>query len=149
MLAVSIGADIVDMTGENRVLAFYGLRIINQSPRIGLKVIIEKIRKTRELSISDVVFGIAPRINAAGRIEHGRKAVELLIETDINKYIDSLQEKYSSIIQINFDLLDNINLTHIDLYAYKIGVPYPYVVPSFPILTSNCVDHKPGVNQQE
>jgi hypothetical protein len=59
-----------------------------------------------------------------------------ILETDINKYIDSLQEKYSSIIQINFDLLDKINLTHIDLYAYKIGVPYPYVVPSFPILTS-------------
>ena len=59
-----------------------------------------------------------------------------ILESDVNDYIDSLQEKYSSFIEINFKLLDKINLTHIDLYAYRSGVPYPYVVPSFPILTS-------------
>ena len=85
LLAVSIGADIVEMTGENRALAFYGLRIINQSPRVGLKALIEKSGKTGELSISDVVFGIAPRINAAGRIEHGKIAVQILVESDIDK----------------------------------------------------------------
>jgi len=85
LLAVSIGADIVEMTGENRVLAFYGLKIINQSPRVGLKALIEKSGKTGELSISDVVFGIAPRINAAGRIEHGKIAVQILVESDIDK----------------------------------------------------------------
>ena len=85
LLAVSIGADIVEMTGENRVLAFYGIRIINQSPRVGLKALIKKSGKQIPLTISDVVFGIAPRINAAGRIEHGKRAVQLLIETNESK----------------------------------------------------------------
>jgi len=88
LLAVSIGADIVEVTGENRVLAFYGMRVINQSPRVGLKALIEKSGKTGELSISDVVFGIAPRINAAGRIDHGKRAVEILIEKDTSKAKD-------------------------------------------------------------
>ncbi|MAO71496.1 MAG: single-stranded-DNA-specific exonuclease RecJ [Flavobacteriales bacterium] len=85
LLALSIGADIVELTGENRVLAFYGMKVINQCPRPGLKALIERSGKTGELSISDVVFGIAPRINAAGRIEHGKRAVEILIEQDIEK----------------------------------------------------------------
>tara|TARA_B100000674_G_scaffold57015_1_gene39709 strand:- start:14876 stop:16579 length:1704 start_codon:yes stop_codon:yes gene_type:complete len=85
LLAVSIGADIVEVTGENRVLAFYGMRVINQSPRAGLKALIERSGKAGKLSIRDVIFGIAPRINAAGRIEHGKKAVEILIEEDIEK----------------------------------------------------------------
>ena len=85
LLALSIGADIVEVTGENRVLAFYGMRVINQSPRAGLKALIQRSGKTGDLSMSDVVFGIAPRINAAGRIEHGKRAVEILIERDINK----------------------------------------------------------------
>ena len=85
LLAVSIGADIVEMTGENRVLAFYGMRVINKSPRMGLKALIEKSGKSGDLSIRDVVFAIAPRINAAGRIEHGKRAVEILIEKDLTK----------------------------------------------------------------
>lgn len=85
LLAVSIASDIVEMKGENRVLAFYGLRIINQSPRPGLQAIIDKSGKTGELSISDVVFRIAPRINAAGRIDHGKKAVEILIENNSSR----------------------------------------------------------------
>ena len=88
LLAVSIGADIVEMTDENRVLAFYGMKIINQSPRSGLKALIEKSGKTGILSISDVVFGIAPRINAAGRINHGKLAVEILVENNIEKAIE-------------------------------------------------------------
>ena len=85
LLAVSIGADIVEMTDENRVLAFFGMKIINQSPRSGLKALIEKSGKTGVLSISDVVFGIAPRINAAGRIDHGKRAVQILVESNLDK----------------------------------------------------------------
>ena len=88
LLAVSIGADIVEMTGENRVLAYYGMRVINQSPRVGLKALIEKSGKQIPFTISDVVFGIAPRINAAGRIDHGKRAVQILIETNESKAKD-------------------------------------------------------------
>ena len=82
LLAISIGADIVDMTGENRVLSFYGLKQINSSPREGLKALINLTSYSNELSMTDIVFGIAPRINAAGRIEHASKAVEILVEVD-------------------------------------------------------------------
>ncbi len=78
LLAISIGADIVSITGENRVLAYYGLKIINNNPRPGIQALIENSGKTPPLTIMDVVFGIGPRINAAGRIEHGRLAVEIL-----------------------------------------------------------------------
>ncbi|WP_196895280.1 single-stranded-DNA-specific exonuclease RecJ [Aureivirga marina] len=80
LVAVSIAADIVPMTGENRTLAHFGLQIINQNPRIGIKAL--KDSSTKEMTISDVVFGIAPKINAAGRIKHGLNAVKLLTETD-------------------------------------------------------------------
>lgn len=82
LLTVSIGADIVPMTGENRVFSFYGLQLINKSPRTGLKALMEVANKTKEVTISDVVFGVAPRINAAGRIEHAKKAVKILVEQD-------------------------------------------------------------------
>ena len=84
LVATAIGADIVPITGENRILAFYGLQVINQQPRIGFKAIIDQINKT-ELTITDVVFIIAPRINAAGRMKHGQLAVNLLTETDVKK----------------------------------------------------------------
>ena len=95
LLTVSIGADIVPMTGENRVLAFYGLKQINSTPRVGLKVLMDAASKTKELTISDVVFGIAPRINAAGRIEHAKKAVEILVEKDYDRaksFADGIEE---------------------------------------------------------
>ena len=81
-MATAIAADIVPMTGENRILAYFGLKVINDQPRIGIKALIKSIEK-KELTISDVVFIIAPRINAAGRIKHANYAVELLTSTDI------------------------------------------------------------------
>ncbi len=79
LVAISIAADIVPITGENRVLTYYGLQRLNRDPRPGVKAILELGGIRKELTVNDVVFAIAPRINAAGRIEHGNKAVELLI----------------------------------------------------------------------
>lgn len=79
LVVVSIGADIVSMTGENRILAYFGLQLLNESPRIGFKRILELSNTKGDLSVMDVVFSIAPRINAAGRIDSGKKAVELLL----------------------------------------------------------------------
>lgn len=83
LVATSIAADIVPITGENRVLAHYGLKVINECPRIGIKAFTKALKKTK-LTITDVVFQIAPRINAAGRIKHGNHAVSLLTESDFN-----------------------------------------------------------------
>lgn len=83
LVATAIGADIVPITGENRTLAYFGLQVINTSPRPGIKAIIAQIKK-QELTITDVVFIVAPRINAAGRMKHGNHAVTLLTETDYN-----------------------------------------------------------------
>ncbi len=85
LLVVSIGADIVPMTGENRVFSFYGLQQINSNPRNGIKALMYIANKTKGVTINDVVFGIAPRINAAGRIEHAKKAVEILVEKEYEK----------------------------------------------------------------
>ncbi|MBR6310457.1 MAG: single-stranded-DNA-specific exonuclease RecJ [Paludibacteraceae bacterium] len=85
LLAVSIASDIVPITGENRVLAYYGLKQINEKPTLGLKSIIEVCELAdKPLSISDIVFKIGPRINASGRMENGKKVVELLISKDID-----------------------------------------------------------------
>lgn len=84
LVATAIAADIVPMTGENRVLAYFGLQVINADPRPGFKALIHQIKK-KTLDITDVVFIIAPRINAAGRIKHGNHAVELLTEFDFEQ----------------------------------------------------------------
>lgn len=83
LVATAIGADIVPIVGENRALAYMGLQIINTNPRPGMKAIIAEVKKDI-LTITDVVFIIAPRINAAGRMKHGNHAVTLLTETDFN-----------------------------------------------------------------
>ena len=81
--AVSIAADIVPVIGENRTLAFHGLKQLNINPSIGLKAIIEICGLTgRELTMSDIVFKIGPRINASGRMQNGTEAVDLLVEKD-------------------------------------------------------------------
>jgi len=96
LVVVSIASDIVPITGENRILAHYGLKVINSNPRYGLESVLKysniKRKKTvnpnnncifsKELTISDLVFLVGPRINAAGRIESGRNSVRLLISSD-------------------------------------------------------------------
>jgi single-stranded-DNA-specific exonuclease len=82
LVAVSIASDIVPITGENRVMAYFGLKRLNESPRTGLREIIRESEVTKALTIEDVVFKIGPRINAAGRMETGSKAVDLLVSSD-------------------------------------------------------------------
>ncbi len=84
LVATAIAADIVPITGENRILAYYGLKVINSNPRTGFQAILKQVKK-ETLTITDVVFIIAPRINAAGRMKHGNHAVSLLIENDAEK----------------------------------------------------------------
>ena len=82
--AVSIAADIVPVTDENRILAFHGLKQLNQNPSVGLKAIIDICGLNgRDISMSDIVFKIGPRINASGRMENGKESVDLLIERDL------------------------------------------------------------------
>lgn len=83
LVAVSIAADIVPITGENRILAHYGLNRINDSPRPGLKALMLNGKLDREIDIDDLVFKIGPRINASGRMEHAKASVELLISTEL------------------------------------------------------------------
>jgi single-stranded-DNA-specific exonuclease len=86
LVATAIAADIVPMVDENRVLTYFGLQVINKNPRNGIKAIIHQVNK-KEFTITDVVFIIAPRINAAGRMKHGNYAVELLTEMDFETAI--------------------------------------------------------------
>lgn len=91
LVATAIGADIVPIVGENRILAHYGVQVINTAPRPGFKALIQNIKKEK-LTISDIVFIIAPRINAAGRMKHGNYAVALLKEKDLAQAKVSAQE---------------------------------------------------------
>ncbi len=103
LLAVSIASDIVPLTGENRVLAYYGLKQLNNSPRLGLRKIITESKIRKVITIEDIVFKIGPRINAAGRMESGSRAVELLVSEDeshaaeVSKEIDSCNKERRSV----------------------------------------------------
>ncbi len=98
LVATAIAADIVPITGENRVLAKFGLEVINSNPRPGIKALIQNVKK-KVLTITDVVFIVAPRINAAGRVKHGNEAVALLTEYNI----DQAEQFASEIEQHNSD----------------------------------------------
>ncbi len=99
LLVVSIAADIVPISGENRIFSYYGLDRINNTPRAGLKALILRSQIEKEIGISDIVFKIGPRINASGRLEHAKASVELLIATDLEDAIEQAK------------LVDEVNLT--------------------------------------
>ncbi|MCG2610173.1 single-stranded-DNA-specific exonuclease RecJ [Flavobacterium sp. SM15] len=101
LVATAIAADIVPITGENRVLAKFGLEVINTNPRPGIKALIQNLKR-QTLTITDVVFVVAPRINAAGRIKHGNYAVELLTEFDLQQ----AEEFAANIESLNADRRD-------------------------------------------
>jgi single-stranded-DNA-specific exonuclease len=85
LVATAIAADIVPMTGENRVMAFYGLKRVNETPCNGIKALIELSGLKKALQITNLVFMIAPRVNAAGRMDDARKAVQMFVEKDCNE----------------------------------------------------------------
>ena len=89
LCAVSIASDIVPVTGENRILAYHGLRRLNSNPSIGLQAIVEVCGLAdRELTMNDIIFRIGPRINASGRMQNGKEAVQLLVENDYSTALD-------------------------------------------------------------
>ena len=85
LLVISIAADIVPVTGENRIFAFFGLQEINKRNRIGINEMLRLANKNSEINMSDILFTISPRINAAGRIKHAKEALKLLISSDLNQ----------------------------------------------------------------
>jgi single-stranded-DNA-specific exonuclease len=95
LLATAIAADIVPMTGENRILAFHGLQQINTNPSAGIKALIKLGGIQKQLNINNVVFVIAPRVNAAGRMDDGKKAVQLFIEKDTVKALEFAEMLHS------------------------------------------------------
>ena len=104
LCAASIAADIVPVVDENRILAFHGLKQLNQNPSVGLKAIIDICGlNNRELSMSDIIFKIGPRINSSGRMENGRESVDLLVEKDLGmalrmaKHINEYNEQRKDI----------------------------------------------------
>ena len=122
LCAISIATDIVPITGENRVLAYYGLRRLNDSPCIGLKAIIKQCGlEGKELTNSDIVFRIGPRINAAGRMMCGKEAVDLLTARDekraqevadrISEYNDSRKDLDKRVTEEAYRMVDAMDLS--------------------------------------
>lgn len=104
LLAISIASDIVPITGENRILAYYGLDRLNNNPRPGIKALIRKGKVEKEIDITDIVFKIGPRINASGRLEHAKASVELLIANSLDEGVrraESVEDVNSA--RKNFD----------------------------------------------
>lgn len=95
LLSTAIAADIVPMTGENRIMAYYGLELINSKPCPGIKSLIQLGGVNGKLNINTVVFVIAPRVNAAGRMDDARKAVQLFIEQDEQKALELAAQLHS------------------------------------------------------
>lgn len=109
LVAVSIASDIVPITGENRILSFHGLKKLNENPIPGLKALIEIAGLKNEIDVSSIVFTLGPRINAAGRIAHGRAAVELLIsktEEEANALAEKINLKNDVRRQVDADITE-------------------------------------------
>ena len=120
LVAVSIAADIVPITGENRILAYYGLKKLNENPRLGLKALIKLAGIRNEINISSIVFGIGPRINASGRMDHAKSAVDLLLANN-HKTIESLAESIDlkNLERRNFD--SAITIEAIEMIEHEKG----------------------------
>ena len=149
LVAVSIASDIVPVTGENRVMAYYGLKYLNSAPRTGLKALIKIAGFKNELDITNVVFGIGPRINAAGRIKHAKAAVQLLLadadadadefamainkhNTDRRQFDSSMTEQALDMIRRN-DAMTNAKSTVLFDATWHKGV--------IGIVASRCIEH--------
>jgi single-stranded-DNA-specific exonuclease len=87
LAAIAIAADIVSVTGENRILAYYGIEKVNSNPSVGIKALMDLAGVKKKMSLTSLVFVIAPRVNAAGRMDEAKKAVQLFIEKDQQKAI--------------------------------------------------------------
>jgi single-stranded-DNA-specific exonuclease len=117
LVAVSIASDIVDMMGENRVLMYLGLEKLNQDPCVGLQALMQSYAIKEQYDVSDIVFGLGPRINAAGRISDAKDSVRLLVETNFHEALKSAKllnehnaerkDKDSEITQEALMLLEN------------------------------------------
>ena len=111
--AISVAADLVPIEGENRILAYHGLRQMNQAPSTGLKAIIEICGMTgRQVTMSDITFKIGPRINASGRMENGRESVDLLVEKDYDralKIADNINDYNEQRKDIDKQMTDEAN----------------------------------------
>ena len=149
LVAVSIASDIVPITGENRVMAAYGLKVLNAAPRTGLKALIKIAGFTRELDITNLVFGLGPRINAAGRIQHAKAAVQLLLaESDgeadsfamaINKHNNDRRTFDSSMTEQALAMIrDNETLTHAKSTVLYDASWHKGVIG---IVASRCIEH--------
>ncbi len=120
IVAAAIAADIVPVTGENRVLAFYGLQKVNADPCMGIKALLQLAGMTKEIHINNLVFIVAPRINAAGRMDDAKKAVQLFIEKDLDKalafaemlHLDNIDRKEAD-LNITEEALAMIERDHI------------------------------------
>jgi single-stranded-DNA-specific exonuclease len=95
LVATAIAADIVPMTGENRVMAYYGLKKVNENPCAGIKALMQLAAVQKEMHINSLVFIIAPRVNAAGRMDDAKKAVQLFIEKDPRKALEFAEMLHS------------------------------------------------------
>jgi single-stranded-DNA-specific exonuclease len=95
LVATAIAADIVPMTGENRVMAFYGLKKVNEDPCAGIKALMQLAAVQKEMHINSLVFVIAPRVNAAGRMDDAKKAVQLFIEKDPQRALEFAEMLHS------------------------------------------------------
>jgi single-stranded-DNA-specific exonuclease len=141
LVVISIACDIVPMTGENRVLAYFGLKILNRKPRVGLRALIHVLGKEYPFSISDIVFGIGPSINAAGRLSDAKLAVQLLLSTQKKAALQIAQElknkndkrkeleteiaedaKYRFTMQSNWEKRNSIVVFHKDWHKGVVGI---------------------------
>lgn len=158
LVAISIASDIVPITGENRLLAWFGLKKLNNSPLPGVAALIEKANLRTPMSISDVVFGIGPRINAAGRIGHAKTALDLLTQpTKEDAFVFAEKLNLENQERRNYD--ESITLAALDMIKDE-GLEEKHTTVLFKkdwhkgvigIVASRCIEHyyKPTIIMTE